>query len=82
MPKPLWFNVETAERLRRAFHPATYFTRLPLTEFEQQAAKYDQTQKRKLALTGAAGAWRHAPMTRYSALNSTGKENRTSSRKP
>ncbi len=50
---------------RRAFRPFGYFTRLPLVQFEQQFAEFVRTQNHKAALTGAAGAWRYAPMTRY-----------------
>ena len=50
---------------RRAWRPHAYFTRLPLTEFEQQLAEFGRTQNRNVALTGVAAAWRRAPMTRY-----------------
>lgn len=51
--------------VRRPFRPVGYFTRLPLIQFEQQLAEFARTRNHHVALTGAAGAWRHAPMTRY-----------------
>ena len=50
---------------RRAFKPHPYFSRLPQAETEQKMAEFAQQQSRRLALTGAAAAWRYAPMTRY-----------------
>lgn len=50
---------------RRAFKPHGYFSRLPLAETEKKLADFAKTQNRALALTGAAAAWRYAPMTRY-----------------
>jgi len=50
---------------RRAFRPFAYFSRLGTHETEQKLAEFKKTQNRNMALTGAAGAWRYAPMTRY-----------------
>src|SRR5665213_650565 len=50
---------------RRAVRPFAYFSRLGTQETEQKLAEFKKTQNRNLALTGAAGAWRYAPMTRY-----------------
>ena len=53
------------EWARRAFKPHAYFSRLPISETEKKMAAFAQQQTRVLALTGAAAAWRYAPMTRY-----------------
>lgn len=51
---------------RRAFkRPFTYFSRVGVTETERKIADFAEAQNCKFALTGAAAAWRHAPMTRY-----------------
>lgn len=50
---------------RRREKPATYFTLKPLAEIEREMAKFAEQQHEQFALTGAAGAWRVAPMTRY-----------------
>ena len=50
---------------RRAFRPFAYFSRLGTQETEKALADFKKAQNRNLALTGAAGAWRYAPMTRY-----------------
>lgn len=50
---------------RRPLRPARYFTRLPLEHFEHKLTAFAREQKRPLALTGLAAAWRYAPMTRY-----------------
>lgn len=50
---------------RRAFRPFGYFSRLGPAETEQRLAEFAEKNGRKLALTGAAAAWRYAPMTRY-----------------
>jgi hypothetical protein len=50
---------------RRAFKVFPYFSRLGQAETERKLADVAQQQKRRLALTGAAAAWRYAPMTRY-----------------
>lgn len=50
---------------RRPFKPLPYFSRLSQPEVEHKMAEFAQREQHKLALTGAAGAWRYAPMTRY-----------------
>ena len=50
---------------RRPLRPLGYFSRLGVTETEQKMGAFAQTQTHPLALTGAAAAWRYAPMTRY-----------------
>lgn len=50
---------------KRACRPHAYFSRLPVAEFEKQAAAFAEAKGRRLAFTGAAAAWRYAPMTRY-----------------
>lgn len=51
--------------VRRREHPTHYFTLTPLAEIERQMAAFAREQKRSFALTGTAGAWRLAPMTKY-----------------
>jgi hypothetical protein len=43
----------------------SYFTLKPLEQIEAELAGFANQQKALFALTGAAGAWRCAPMTRY-----------------
>jgi hypothetical protein len=50
---------------RRREQPKTYFTLAPLADAERQMADFARQQKRPFALTGTAGAWRVAPMTKY-----------------
>jgi hypothetical protein len=50
---------------RRRQIPRTYFTLLTLADVEAKLADYAQRHARPFALTGTAGAWRRAPMTRY-----------------
>lgn len=50
---------------RRRERPRGFFTLLPLDQAEQKMADFARSQSRPFALTGAAGAWRCAPMTRY-----------------
>jgi hypothetical protein len=50
---------------RRAFRPFACFSRLGTQETEEKIAAFGRVQKRNVALTGAAAAWRYAPMTRY-----------------
>ncbi|HVU32263.1 MAG TPA: type IV toxin-antitoxin system AbiEi family antitoxin [Opitutaceae bacterium] len=50
---------------RRRETPKTYFTLAPLAEIETAMAKFADQHHAQFALTGAAGAWRVAPMTRY-----------------
>jgi len=50
---------------RRREKPRGFFTLLPLDQAEQKMADFARNQDRPFALTGAAGAWRRAPMTRY-----------------
>jgi hypothetical protein len=50
---------------RRAFRPFPYFSRVGIEETEKKLAAFGLAQKRNVALTGAAAAWRYAPMTRY-----------------
>ncbi len=50
---------------RRRETPKTYFTLKPLAEIETAMAKFADQHHAQFALTGAAGAWRIAPMTRY-----------------
>lgn len=50
---------------RRRETPKTYFTLKPLAEIEAAMAKFADQHHAQFALTGAAGAWRVAPMTRY-----------------
>lgn len=50
---------------RRRETPKTYFTLKPLAEIETAMAKFADQHHVPFALTGAAGAWRVAPMTRY-----------------
>jgi hypothetical protein len=50
---------------RRREKPKTYFTLKPLAEIEAEMAKFAAQRLEQFALTGAAGAWRVAPMTRY-----------------
>lgn len=51
--------------VRRRERPATYFTLTPLGEIERQMAAFARERKHPFALTGTAGAWRVAPMTKY-----------------
>jgi hypothetical protein len=50
---------------RRREQRSGFFTLLPLDQAEQKMAAFARAQSRPFALTGAAGAWRRAPMTRY-----------------
>lgn len=50
---------------RRRENVQTYFTMLSLAEAELKLAEFAHSRQRPFALTGAAGAWRRAPMTRY-----------------
>jgi hypothetical protein len=50
---------------RRREHLKTYFTLTPLADAERQMADFAHRHNQPLALTGAAGAWRLAPMVRY-----------------
>ncbi|HEY9249018.1 MAG TPA: type IV toxin-antitoxin system AbiEi family antitoxin [Rariglobus sp.] len=50
---------------RRRERPRGFFTLLPLDQAEHKMADSARDQNRAFALTGAAGAWRRAPMTRY-----------------
>lgn len=50
---------------RRRERPRGFFTLLPLEQAEQKMADFARSQGRPFALTGAAGAWRRVPMTRY-----------------
>lgn len=50
---------------RRREAPKTYFTLKPLAEIETAMARFAVQHHAQFALTGAAGAWRVAPMTRY-----------------
>ena len=50
---------------RRRQRPRTYFTMLKLADVEAKMADFAARQNRPFALTGTAGAWRRAPMTRY-----------------
>jgi hypothetical protein len=50
---------------RRRQRPRSYFTLLTLAEAEARMAAFAERQARPFALTGTAGAWRRAPMTRY-----------------
>jgi hypothetical protein len=50
---------------RRRETSKTYFTLKPLAEIETAMAKFADQHHAQFALTGAAGAWRVAPMTRY-----------------
>lgn len=50
---------------RRRATPKTYFTLKPFDEIEAAMAKFAAQHDAQFALTGAAGAWRVAPMTRY-----------------
>jgi hypothetical protein len=50
---------------RRRETPKTYFTLKPLAEIEGEMARFADQRHAQFALTGAAGAWRVAPMTRY-----------------
>lgn len=50
---------------RRREQPKTYFTMTPLADAERQMADFARQQKRPFAVTGTAGAWRVAPMTKY-----------------
>jgi Transcriptional regulator, AbiEi antitoxin, Type IV TA system len=50
---------------RRAVRPFGYFGRGTAQELEMKIGAFAQTQDRSIALTGAAAAWRYAPMTRY-----------------
>jgi hypothetical protein len=50
---------------RRRERPKPYFTLKPLADAERQMADFARQQNRPFALTGTAGAWRVAPMTRY-----------------
>jgi len=50
---------------RRRERPQAYFTLLTLAEVERDMAQFARNQQRPFALTGTAGAWRRAPMTRY-----------------
>lgn len=45
--------------------PLAYFSRASIQETEAKLAEFAAAQGRKFALTGAAAAWRYAPMTRY-----------------
>src|SRR5258708_34856542 len=50
---------------RRRERPKLYFTLQPLAEAERKMADYARSHGKSFALTGTAGAWRIAPMTRY-----------------
>lgn len=50
---------------RRRERPRGFFTLLPLEQAERKMADIARDRNRAFALTGAAGAWRRAPMTRY-----------------
>jgi Transcriptional regulator, AbiEi antitoxin, Type IV TA system len=50
---------------RRRERPMTFFTMTPLADTERQMAGFARQQKRPFALTGTAGAWRMAAMTKY-----------------
>ena len=50
---------------RRRERAETYFTLTPLADAERQMADFAHQLNHPLALTGAAGAWRLAPMVRY-----------------
>jgi hypothetical protein len=50
---------------RRRERAHTFFTLTPLADTKRQMADFARQQKRPFALTGAAGAWRVAPMTKY-----------------
>jgi hypothetical protein len=50
---------------RRRAKPTAYFTKLPIPELEKRIADFAAKQKIPFALTGTAGAWHRAPMTRY-----------------
>lgn len=50
---------------RRRERQKTYFTLTPLADAERQMADFARQKNRPFALTGAAGAWRLAPMVRY-----------------
>jgi len=51
------------KRRRQRLH--TYFSLMSLPEIERRMAEFARGQNRRFALTGAAGAWRVAPMTRF-----------------
>jgi hypothetical protein len=63
-PKKLLTDWATVWKRRRAT-PKTYFTLKPLAEIETAITKFADQFHAQFALTGAAGAWRVAPMTRY-----------------
>ena len=50
---------------RRPFKPFACFSRLDSADLPNKLAEFARTENRKLAFTGAAAAWRYAPMTRY-----------------
>lgn len=50
---------------RRRERWETFFTLKPLAGIEEEMAKFADQHHVRFALTGAAGAWRVAPMTRY-----------------
>lgn len=50
---------------RRREHLKSYFTLARLADAERQMADFARQRDRQFALTGAAGAWRLAPMVRY-----------------
>jgi hypothetical protein len=56
-----WVQVWT----RRREKPTGYFTPLKLELAEMQMAEFARQTDHAFALTGTAGAWRRAPMTRY-----------------
>lgn len=58
-------NDWTAVWVRRREKTSTYFTLKPLADVESQMAEFARRQNRRFALTGVAGAWRIAPMTKY-----------------
>lgn len=63
-PEKLLADWATAWKRRRET-PKTYFTLKPLAEIETAMAKLADQHQVQFALTGTAGAWRVAPMTRY-----------------
>lgn len=50
---------------RRRERPTGFFTLLPPDQIERKMAEHARSSGRGFALTGAAGAWRRQPMTRY-----------------
>ncbi|SUS07596.1 conserved hypothetical protein [uncultured Defluviicoccus sp.] len=63
-PKKLLTDWAEVWKRRRA-KAKTYFTLKPLAEIEAEMAGFAAQHHAQFALTGAAGAWRVAPMTRY-----------------